>query len=129
MVGDNAEPENHGQKRETGPALSDDQLYRALSSTKRRRVLYILLVEEESTIEKIATVLSGWDATETGKMVSPNEREQILIELDHIHFPLLAESGLITYDRQERTVRIESLSDIITDLICQSVETEPPSYA
>lgn len=127
MVGDNTESENRTQKVETGPGLSDDQLYRALSSTKRRRLLYILLVEEETTIEKIATVLSGWDATETGKMVSSNERERILIELDHIHFPLLTEAGLITYGRQERTVKIEPLSDTITDLICQSVETELPS--
>lgn len=127
MVGDNTETENRTRKVTEGPSLSDDQLYRALSSTKRRRVLYILLVEEETTIEKIATVLSGWDATETGKMVSPDEREQILIELDHIHFPLLAKAGLVTYDRQERAVRIEPVSDTITDLICQSVETELPS--
>ena len=109
----------------SGLTLQDDQLYRALASAQRRRLLYVLLVEQESAVGKLATVLAGWDATEAGGMATPADREQILIALEHVHLPILAESGLVTYDRDDGTVRIEPLDDAVFDLICQSVETEP----
>lgn len=109
------------------PRLSDDDLYRALGSTRRRRVLYILLVEEESTVGKLATILAGWETTEAGGMASLADREQIHLALEHVHLPLLEGSGLIVHDRENDTVRLEPLDDAVIDLICQSVETERPS--
>ncbi|MEF8815104.1 MAG: hypothetical protein V5A55_15035 [Halovenus sp.] len=108
------------------PRLSDDRLYRALAATPRRRLLYILLVEEKSTIDEIATVLAGWDATETGTITTPADREQIIVALEHIHLPRLSETGLVTYDRESGAVELERLDDAVIDLICQSVESEHP---
>lgn len=116
-----------GAEAETAPQLSDDELYGALRATRRRRLLYLLLIEEEATLDRIATVLAGWDATERGTMVTPDEREQIMDELQHCHLPRLVEAGFVTVDRERETVQLRPLDDAVIDLICQSVESEDSS--
>jgi DNA-binding transcriptional ArsR family regulator len=118
-----------GQLRREPPELSDDRLYRALSSKRRRRLLYVLLVEESSSMERIATVLVRWTVSGKEEMVRPEERERILTELDHIHLPVLEEAGMVSYDREDGTVRIAPLDVAVTDLIAKSVETESSSQS
>lgn len=115
---------SRGAKTQTTPRLSDDELYRALSARRRRRLLYLLLVEEVATIDKIATVLAGWDATETGTMVTSDERTEIVLELQHVHLPRLTDAGFVTVDSDDDTVELLPLDDAVVDLICQSVESE-----
>lgn len=105
--------------------LDQDTFYRALASQHRRRVLYYLLTAEESNIEELATVLSGWEATETGTMATPSNHEDYHVLLRHQHLPVLTEAGLITHDSQEGTVQIESLHPRIIDIVRWSVEGEP----
>lgn len=71
-----SEQSERKSESEVTPGLSDDQLYRALVSTRRRRLLYSLLAEGEST------------------MTRPEEYEQIVVELNHKRLPLLADTGL-----------------------------------
>lgn len=119
---------NEGRSQsDATPGLSDDRLYRALASTRRRRLLYLLLDEEESTVDQIATVLTGWNATESGGMATPDDHEQIFLELLHTHLPVLDKIGMVAHDRESGTVRIGALDTAVVDLICQSVEVEPPS--
>lgn len=121
---ENNTSDQSGRQGTSVVTLQDDQLYRALASAQRRRLLYVLLVEQESAVGKLATVLAGWDATEAGGMATPEDRGQIRVALEHVHLPALAEFGLVTYDRDDGTVRVEPLDDAVFDLICQSVETE-----
>lgn len=53
---------------------SDDRFYRALASRERRRLLYVLLHGEERSVEETATVLLGWDVTESEGVGDPDER-------------------------------------------------------
>lgn len=106
------------------PTLADDSLYRALSATLRRRTLYILLVQSESTVSELATTLAGWGATDKGEMTSRADYEQIHIALIHQHLPLLADVGMVSYDRESGAVRLEPLTTAVQDLISQSIETE-----
>lgn len=115
---------SRGAKTQTAPRLSDDELYRALSARRRRRILYLLFIEEEATVDKIATVLAGWDATETGTMVTPDERTEVVLELRHVHLPRLADAGFVTVDSDDDTVELLPIDDAVVDLICQSVESE-----
>lgn len=117
------------QIRKEPPELSDDRLYRVLSSRRRRRLLYVLLVEESSSVEKIATVLVGWTVSGEQEMATPEERKRILTELDHIHLPMLEEAGMVSYDREDGTIRIAPLDIAVTDLISKSVETESSSQS
>lgn len=108
----------------SGITLDDDGLYRALASTRRRRLLYVLLVEEECSVERLATILTGWDSTETGRMATPEDREEILIDLKHRHLPGLDDAGLITYDHESDRVEIGSLDGSVAQLISRSIEAE-----
>ena len=112
---------------EPSSRLADDALYRALASTQRRRALAILCEETELTVEALATLLTGWDATETNTMATPADRETTLIELVHTHLPVLAESELVSYDAEEATVTIEPLSQPVIELIAKSVDAERQS--
>lgn len=107
---------------ESAPSLSDDELYRALSSRRRRRVLSALLLEEESTAAELATVLTGWQATEAGTMATPDDWTEVLIELRHSDLPVLDEVGFVTFDSERGTVKLESVPPAVRDLIHQSVE-------
>lgn len=129
MMGGNERPE--GSEREPQPDvasdLSDDRLYRAFASTPRRRLLWILLEGGESTVDELATVLAGWDATDRGTMRTGEDRKRVVVELAHVHLPLLADVGLIAYDRDSGTVRIEPIDPLVRDLIRRSVGTGTPA--
>jgi len=112
---------------EQSSRLSDDELYRALAARPRRRLLYVLLDEGESTIREIAAVLAGWDATLRETMVTTGDRDRILVKPDHVHLPKLVRTGLVTYDRESGAVEIEQLDGAVVDLICRSVESERPA--
>lgn len=109
------------------PWLSDDKFYRGLASGERRRLLYFLLDRGESTVEEVATVLAGWEVAETGGMGTKDDRDRFVIALEHVHLPLLADAGLVTYDRQTGTVAIDSVDPFVADLIRHSVESGRPN--
>jgi hypothetical protein len=121
-----------GEKQESSPkqtesegatALSEDRLYRALASTRRRRLLYYLLYNEETYVEALATVLAGWEATESGTLSTPADRRQIIVELEHVHLPLLSEAGLLSHDRSAGTVQLRQLNERVRNLIEQYSES------
>lgn len=104
--------------------LSDDQFYRALSSTQRRRIMYILLDKSEKTVSEIATELAEWEGGNESTMETPTDQGQIVTALIHQHFPLLAEADMVAYDRETRRATIKPLDPFIRDLIRWSVDVE-----
>lgn len=106
------------------PRLAEEQFYRALAAPPRRRLLYYLITEDDSTVEELATVLSGWKATTTGTMQTSADRSGIRLRLVHNHLPRLAEAGLIDYDSDDASVQLASLHPRVVDIIRQSVEAE-----
>ena len=117
---------NQPKEEDPPPQLAEDQFYRALASHHRRRVLSYLLEENNSNVEELATVLSGWKATTTGTMQTPADRSDLFIELSHNHLPRLADAGLIDYDSQTGSVQLGSLHPQVADVIRQSVRAEQP---
>lgn len=109
---------------DSAPRLAEDQLYQALTSHQRRRILYYLLEEQDSTVEELATVLSGWEATTTGMMQRPADRSKLFLQLVHHHVPRLADVGLIDYEPHTGSVQLASLHPQIADIIRQSGQAE-----
>lgn len=126
MGGPNDEPDhrNEATERPLSSRLAADQFYKALSAAHRRRLLYYLGTTEESTVEELASVLSGWEVTMTGKMYTAADRSAIHVELLHNHLPRLADADLIDYDVEAGTVRLAPLHPRVTEIIRQSVEAE-----
>lgn len=106
------------------PRLADDEFYAALASRRRRRTLHYLLEAGESTVEDLATVLCGWEATTTGTMQRPADRSRRRTELRHRHLPRLADAGLIDYDRDDGSVSLDTLHPRVAEVVRRSVRAE-----
>ncbi|WP_336136477.1 DUF7344 domain-containing protein [Natronomonas amylolytica] len=126
---DNVRGSRQAARSEGTPRLSDDRLYRALASTQRRRLLCFLLDTDETTVDELATVLTGWTASERGTMGTEEDREQLVMALRHVHLPLLTDVGLVNYDRKSGTVDIEPLVPDVSELIRESVDPDQPPSA
>lgn len=101
----------------------DDVIFRALASRERRRLLSLLLEEEERDVEELATLLLGWDATASGTASDPEDRRRTALRLRHSHLPKLDDAGLIDHDPDRGTVRLASLDPATVELIERSVDT------
>ena len=75
--------------------LADDELYRALAATDRRRVLYSLLTTGPASPDQLATLLAGWQSTDSGRLVTAADRDRRLTELVHVHLPLLDRKSVV----------------------------------
>lgn len=126
MGGPGESPRQHDRvaRDDLPPRLAEDPFYRALASSRRRRLLYCLLETEERTVEELASVLSGWEATTAGTLYTAADRRAIRLQLLHNHLPQLEDAGLIEYDPDSGTVRLRSLHPRPKSIIRQSVEAE-----
>jgi len=118
------EPDPGGQRGDWGVRLSEDDFYRAMASTQRRRVLYILLVQDAATLDNLTTVLAGWEATEAGMMRGADDYRRVRTELHHRDLPVLEDAGLVEYDQATDSITLRPLSDDVASLIARSVEGE-----
>lgn len=77
-----------------------DDLFKALASSKRRRLLAALPAESAMTLDELTDILVGWESTTDGP-AGPDEWAKVKIELVHAHLPLLVDVGLVTYEDEE----------------------------
>lgn len=118
------EPTTQSEAEDLPPRLNGDEFYRALASFQRRRLLYYLLETPKSTVDELATVLSGWEATSSGTIHTQADRSKYRAELVHSHLPLLADAGLIESVPDTGSVRIEPLHHRVKEIIRQSIAAE-----
>jgi hypothetical protein len=88
-----------GESRpDTPDAELTDRTYRALSNADRRLLLAALSEQDQPqpTLAELVEVVTE-DPT-------PTERDQSLLELHHVHLPMLDEAGILTYDADQQRV-------------------------
>lgn len=78
-----------------------DSLFQCLAKWRRRIVLSHLLAIEDRpvTIDELVDAVS-----EAESYSSSSDPESVAITLDHVHLPLLADTGVIEYDRERGIV-------------------------
>lgn len=109
-------------ERSTPPTLRhtslDDDLFRALAATQRRRILAVLLDASAIPFEELLDVLTGWAAVadDDGVGTVP-DRERIAVTVYHAHLPILVEADLAAYDEATREVALADLDPAIRDLL------------
>lgn len=79
-----------------------DDLFEALSNSKRRRLLQALSDESGIHLDELTDILVGWQTTTDGP-ADPDEWAKVKIELVHAHLPLLSDVGLLDYEDEEIT--------------------------
>lgn len=81
-----------------------EAVYDAISSTRRRRALQLLVATDHSlTLADLATEIARTEQ-EPGGPLTEAQVDQIRITLYHLHIPKLADTGIVTYDPDERRV-------------------------
>ena len=119
---DEADPLYRSTNLERPQLLSEDQLYRALASTRRRRLLYSLREVGECTVDDLAALLVQWEGRDPGR--NADEQSQLHIKLVHSDLPLLADAGVVSYNRENETVAPKPLDPLLDALISRSVDPD-----
>lgn len=116
---------NRSHERETASAgsLANDDLYRALASRSRRRLVASLLDGDTSSPDQLVSLLCGWELADT-VLVGPDRRRELAVRLHHVHLPVLQEAGLVNYDAEGERVSIEPLDEPARDLVRAATEAE-----
>lgn len=98
---------------------ADDIDFQALLANRRRRfVLRTLLDDSQATLERLATRLARREADD----FADPDWDRAYTALASIHVPRLAETGLVTFDRENEVVRlvdgnwsVERLEDLLDE--------------
>jgi len=94
--------------------LSADELltaihYEVLANERRRHVLDCLANREASmTVVDLAEAVARRERDAGRDDVSADERKRIHVTLYHAHLPMMANAGIVEYDRSRGTVRLAS---------------------
>ena len=91
-----------------------DVFYRSLADRRRRFVLTYLLDETDGSTCFDALV----DRVVRAETAStPPERQPIEVSLDHHHLPMLAEQGLIEYNRPDGNIKTTPRTEQVEPLL------------
>jgi len=90
-------------------------------------VLHSLLTTGPSTPDQLATLLAGWHATDSGRLVTAEDRDKRLTELVHVHLPLLEDAGLVVRDEAADSVEIGPVQPAVAKLVRESIAAESAS--
>ncbi|WP_276301816.1 DUF7344 domain-containing protein [Halorussus lipolyticus] len=92
-----------------------DSAFRVLSDVHRRYALYYLRDRETTNLEELATVLASWLGArdDANTVITPEERERLLVALHHAHLPDLDAAGLVRYDSVTGDVSLNSLPEVV----------------
>ncbi|WP_336338011.1 DUF7344 domain-containing protein [Haloarcula brevis] len=100
-----------------------DTLLRALAA-EPRRLTYIYLDEHESAaIEPLADAVVEWSRARS-RTTDPPDRAHMPTALHHRHLPALDEAGIVSYDADEQTAALASLSPATTEVLSKILDLD-----
>jgi hypothetical protein len=79
----------------------ENQVYRSLASERRRNIIRYFEATEQVTvtINELAEYIANQETD-----VQPSDHETIVLDLSHVHLPLLADIGVLDFERESNTV-------------------------
>ncbi|KTG27028.1 DUF7344 domain-containing protein [Haloferax profundi] len=90
-------------------SLSKDELFRILSNSRRRQILYFLhRADEAISLKQLAAMVAARENETAVEDVTDEERQRVYISLYQTHLPKLESAGLVQYDEEERNVALVS---------------------
>lgn len=87
--------------------LSKDELFRILSNSRRRYIIYYLHeAGDEMSLKELAARIAAVENGTSVDEVTDEERQRVYISLYQTHLPKLEEAGIVSYDDEERIVAL-----------------------
>ncbi|WP_410767659.1 transcriptional regulator [Haloferax sp. DFSO60] len=91
--------------------LSKDELFRILSNSRRRQIIYFLHREgDKLSLKELAAMVAARENETSVADVTDEERQRVYISLYQTHLPKLEAADLVVYDDEARTV------DLVVDV-------------
>jgi hypothetical protein len=107
--------------------LSNDELFRLLSSSRRRQIIYLLFQEGgPMSLNDLATRIAAEENEKAVEDVTDSERQRVYISLYQTHLPKLEDSEVVEYDEDERIVT--PTSEILQESFFFGELPEPRSW-
>lgn len=113
---------------ETVPdSLSEETVFDALSSPRRRYLLYYLRrVGGNADIDEIARQVAAWENGVAIEDVERQQRKRVYVSLYQTHVPKLAAAGVIEYDADAGTVALGRRAAAVDAHLAGGREPERP---
>jgi DNA-binding transcriptional ArsR family regulator len=87
--------------------LPKDELFRILSNSRRRYIIYYLHeAGDEMSLKDLATRIAAVENDTSVEDVTDEERQRVYISLYQTHLPKLEEADIVSYDDEERMVAL-----------------------
>lgn len=88
--------------------ISRETAYRLLSKSRRRHLLTLLFELEEESLETLGRKIAAREVDEPPSNVPERTYTRIVTALVHCHIPRLVDYDLVDYDRETRTIVLET---------------------
>jgi DNA-binding transcriptional ArsR family regulator len=106
-----------------------DDLYDALSNSRRRAVLHYLKQRDEESavdISELSRVLVAWEQNVTREQVAYDDRHSVHTSLRQFHLPKMEESNLVEINPQGTAVELTTLADGLDIYVEPVTENDAP---
>lgn len=98
--------------------LSKDEVLELLSNARRRYVLYYLSRRDDGVdLSDLAANIAAWEADRSVESITDEDRRRVYISLYQTHLPKLEQAGIVSYDTEERTVRLNERATRIVEYL------------
>jgi len=103
--------------RAAADELPFDDVVRLLGNRHARSVLVYLHDTPTPTLEELADVVAAKDASETGAIATPSDRDRIQLQLYHAILPRLEELEFVAFDTETKAVTETDIPDAVSDAL------------
>lgn len=95
-----------------------DTVYVILADADRRTVLqYLLTRRDRVPVSRVAAEIAALDCGRSSDAVTAAQQHEAFLELQHVHLPMLSESGVVEWDRDEDDIAVTPILELLSDAL------------
>ncbi|ADB63054.1 hypothetical protein Htur_4234 (plasmid) [Haloterrigena turkmenica DSM 5511] len=95
-----------------------DTVYVILADASRRNALqYLLTRRDRVPVFRLAAEIAALERGIPSEDVTADQQYEAFLELQHVHLPMLSESGVVEWDRVEENVTVTPILDLLSQAL------------
>ncbi len=108
------------------PELTREVVFDLMNSPRRRYVIHYLSTHEGPIeLQALANQVASWEDDVPVAELTDQQKKRVYVSLYQTHVPKLADSGVVTFDRDSGDVEITSRVDEIAKYLADGTERRP----
>lgn len=97
--------------------VPSDEVFTLLADPYARYVIYYLHAQSATTLDELAAVIAGLEATESKRVATPSDHERIHLRLYHVVLPKLETRGYLELDPDGQTVERKRIPTEVSEML------------